>query len=128
MTSMIQSFYCLLQLIDWLIDWLSAFLLRIMNWSFPGLAIIWLFSNQFNAIFKSDWRFSITFFTDLAQLYMVLLSAKLQMSVFSINRNMSFKKILKNNGPRTDPCGTPKPWAEGRIKFNSLCSIGEILM
>ena len=63
-------------------DWLIVFLFRIMNWNYPGLAILWVFLNQFHAIFRSAWRFFKTPFTDLAQLFMVLSSAKLQMSVF----------------------------------------------
>ena len=38
---------------------------------------------------------------------MVLSSAKLQIFVFSIKRKRSLINMLNNNGPRTEPCGTP---------------------
>ena len=105
------------------IDLLIVFLLRIMNWNFPRLAIIWLFLNHFNAIFRSDWRFSITSFTDLAQLYTVLSSAKLKISIFSPNHNMPFKKILKSNGPRIEPCGTPRRIFNHDLKVESSLTL-----
>ena len=37
----------------------------------------------------------------------VLSSAKLAISVSSITKNKSIKKILNNRGPRIDPCGNP---------------------
>ena len=113
----------LIVLLSIAIDLLIVFLLRIMNWNFPGLAIIWLSLNHFNAIFRSDWRFSITSFTDLAQLYMVLSSAKLQISVFSTNHNISFKKILKSNGPRIEPCGTPRRIFNHELKVESSLTL-----
>ena len=91
LTSMIPSFYCFFFTIDILI----VFLLRIMNWNFPGLAIISLPLIHFHAIFRSDSRFSITSFTDLAQLHMVLLSSKLQISVFLTNQICHLRKFCK---------------------------------
>ena len=105
------------------INLLIVFLLRIMNWNFPGLAIIWLSLNHFDVIFRSDWRLSITSFIDLAQLYMVLLSTKLHMSVFSTNQKMSFKKILKNNEPRIEPCGIPRRILNHELKVKSSLTL-----
>ena len=45
---------------------------------------------------------------DCAQVCKVLLSAKWQMLFFSLKPNKSFKEILNKNGPKVDPCGTPK--------------------
>ena len=104
-------------------DLLIVFLLRIMDWNFPGLAIICLSSNHFNAIFRSDWRFSITTLTNLAQLYMVLSSAKLEISVFLTNYNMSFKKILKSNGPRIDTFGTLRRIFNHKLKVESSLTL-----
>ena len=42
------------------------------------------------------------------QEYDVLLSAKLQMLHFCGSKNISSIKILKNNGPNTEPCGIPR--------------------
>ena len=92
-----------------------------MNWNFPGLAIIWSSLNHFNAIFRSDWRFAITF-TDLGQLYVVLLSAKLRISGFSTNYNMSFKKILKN-WPRLESHGKPKRIFNHELKVESSLTL-----
>ena len=88
LTLMVQSFYCLLQLIDWLYYYLESWI------ETSGLAIIWLSLNQFNATFRSDCRFSIPLCTDLAQLYIVLPSVKWQISVFPDNHKMSFRKIF----------------------------------
>eukprot|EP00493_Phyllostaurus_siculus_P009129 UN09243 len=38
---------------------------------------------------------------------MVVSSAKLQISQSNLIRQRSFINMLKSNGPRTDPCGTP---------------------
>ena len=40
-------------------------------------------------------------------LYRVLSSAKLHISVFTINKNKSLIKMLNISGPKIDPCGTP---------------------
>ena len=114
-TSIIQSFYCFLTIDLWIVFWL-----RIMNWNFPGLAIIWLPLNHFHAIFRSDSRFSITSFTDLAQLHMVLLSSKLQIPVFLTNHNMSFKKILKNYGLTIESCGTSRRIFNHELKWKQV--------
>ena len=41
----------------------------------------------------------------LSQLYSVLSSAKLHISDLIWKRNKSLIKMLKSNGPKTDPCG-----------------------
>ena len=48
---------------------------------------------------------------------------KLQMSVFSINHNILFKKILKNNGPRIKPCGMPKRIFNLHLKVKSSLTL-----
>ena len=54
---------------------------------------------------------------------MVLSSAKLQMLDFSMNHNISFKKILKNNGPRIDPYGTPRKIFSHELKVESSLTV-----
>ena len=115
LTSMIQSFYCFFFTIDILI----AFLLRIMNWNFLGLAIIWLPLNDFHAIFRSDSRFSVTSFTDLTKLHMVS-SSKLQMSVFLTKHNMSLTNVLENIGPRIESCGTSRRIFNHELKWKQV--------
>ena len=87
---------------------------------FPGLVIIWLPLNYFHALLRSDSRFSITSFTDLAQLHMVLLSSKLQIPVFLTNHNMSFKKILKNYGLTIESCGTSRRIFNHELKWKQV--------
>ena len=54
-------------------------------------------------VFSSEITFPVFYPT----LYSVLLSAKLQILDFLVNKNKSFINIFKNKGPSKDPCGTP---------------------
>ena len=42
---------------------------------------------------------------------------------FSMNHNISFKKILKNNGPRIDPYGTPRKIFSHELKVESSLTV-----
>ena len=53
------------------------------------------------------------------------------MSVFSTNNNISFKKILKSDEPRIEPCGTPRIIFNHEMKVESsltLYWIGEMVL
>ena len=57
---------------------------------------------------------------------MVLSFAKLQISVFSVNRNILFKKILNNKVPRIDPCGTLKKFFNRDLKLKSSLTLWKL--
>jgi len=80
---------------------------RNMIWNFSGFAIIPFFANQSNRRPRSFSNLITISCIVLPHANMVLSSAKLHISDFRLMRNKSFIKMLKSNGPRTEPWGTP---------------------
>ena len=77
-----------------------------MNWNLFGLACKDFILNHVNKIFISCFRFTKILDKSSPQSQMVLSSAKLQISLFSINTKILFIKTLNKRGPKVDPWGT----------------------
>ena len=100
-------------------DWLIVFLFRIMNWNYPGLAILWFFLSQFHAIFRSAGRFFKTPFTDLA-VYGIVVSKIANVSFLSTNLVGSHQRCsVKNSVLRNFTKFTGKHLCQ-RLFFNKV--------
>ena len=68
--------------------------------------------NHWTTFSDSEVKLLISSFGDFSVYEIVLSSAKLCNSAFSIQRKRLLMKILKRMGPKSDPCGTPdnKTW------------------
>ena len=84
------------------------FRFSVINWNFPALAFNDFVLNQNKIFFKSNIRFSLMRNKFLSHEYRVLPSAKLYISDFSINKNISFINILNSSGSNIDSWGIPR--------------------
>ena len=66
-----------------------------------------LILNQYKSLLASCSRFPNTVFKCAPHKYKVLLSAKLQLSDFSMTKYRSFINMLNNKGHGMEPCGIP---------------------
>ncbi len=96
---------------------------RNISWNFAGFAIMELLENHTRVLFVSACNFVITFDIDVSQAYRVLSSAKLHKAVSDKNKNKSFIKILNNNGPKIDPCGTPKITSKNSLNVEKILTL-----
>ena len=85
---------------------LSSFRPRNIIWNFSGFAVMPFFENQSCSSLRSFSNLITISCILLPHANMVLSSAKLHISDSRFMANRSFLKMLKSNGPRTEPCGT----------------------
>ena len=81
---------------------------RIIYWNLPWFGFKELTVNHINTFFKSIRRLVKILLDNLLQEYIVLSSAKLQLSHLKTKKNKSLMKILNKKGPRIDPWGIPQ--------------------
>ena len=95
------------------------FLSIIMAWNLSGFTIIMFSLNHWTAFSDSEVKLSINSYRDFSVHEIVLSSAKLCNSAFSIQSKRSLMKMLKRMGPKIDPCGTPdnKTWKTLHVLF-----------
>ena len=89
-------------------SWLVMHFPKIIYWNLPWFGLNELTVNHINTFFKSNWRLAKILLSNLLQEYIVLSSAKLQISHFKTKKNKSLMKILNKSGPRIDPWGIPQ--------------------
>ena len=68
---------------------------------------MWLFSNDLCNLKTNDCNSDLTAGTFSPQAYEFVLPAQLTIFESLHSQNKSIKSILNNNGPRTEPWGTP---------------------
>ena len=91
---------------------------RNIIWNFKGLALIPFSVNQSTNFRRSPYSLVMTALTILSNAYIVVSSAKLRIFYSCSKWNISFIKILKKKGPRTEPCGTPIETHFGELYAN----------
>ena len=89
-------------------SWFVTYFPKIIYWNLLGLGLNELTVNHINTFFKSNLRLAKILLNTFLQEYIVLSSAKLQISYFKTKKNKSLMRILSKSRPRIDPWGIPK--------------------
>ena len=78
-----------------------------MNRNFPGLSFQEFELKHFDMLLIVHTKFFLVLGRSFLHEYILLSSAKLQISDFSAKNKISLMNMLNNNGPNSEPCLIP---------------------